>query len=99
VLIGALLGAIFVRTTPGTLTLGIFAVLVVSGAGATRGSRWNVTPLFGTALVLTLLLYRDPEAAAVRFRFNQRVGETILGVAVAYVFGEIVPSLLQRMNR
>jgi len=70
----------------------VVAVCAVAGAAATRGSRWYVTPAFTTLLGISLLLYSHPQDAA--SRFGERVGETILGVTIAYVFGLLVPKLL-----
>jgi hypothetical protein len=55
--------------------------------------------LFTTFLVLTLLLYSDPTKATTQWRFNERVGETVLGVGFAYLYGLVVPELLERMKR
>jgi len=58
------------------------AVCVAVACGtATSGSRWYVLPFFSTFLVLTLLLGGEPAGGA--HWFAERVGETLLGVAVA----------------
>jgi hypothetical protein len=49
---------------------------------ATVGSRWYITPAFTTSLVFLLLLLADPTQAGERF--GERMGETLLGVAVAH---------------
>jgi hypothetical protein len=51
----------------------------------------SVTPAFTTFLVFLLLLYSRPQDAA--SRFTERVLETVLGVAIAYVFGLGLPAL------
>ena len=63
---------------------------------ATRPSRWYVTPTFTTFIAISLLLYANPADA--QSRFNERVGETLLGVALAYVFGLLVPWLATRLR-
>ena len=64
------------------------------GAAGTRGSRWYVTPFFTTSLVLVMLLYDSPTIANEQWRFAERVGETVLGVGLAYLFGLVLPRLL-----
>ena len=63
----------------------VYAVAIlaaVAAAAGTHPSRWYVTPAFTTFLVF---LSADPDAAGARF--DERVGETVLGVAIAAVFG------------
>jgi uncharacterized membrane protein YccC len=67
------------------------------GLAATRPSRWYVTGGFTTFLVISVLLYGNPELAQVRF--NERVLETLLGVGVALFFGVVIPVLRSRMRR
>jgi hypothetical protein len=95
---GAALAVVFVRTTPSTTAIGAYAVLAVIGAGGTRASHWYVTPAFGSALVLTLLLYSDPTTANEQWRFNQRVAMTAIGIGFAYLYGLVVPRLLARQH-
>ena len=73
---------------------GVAAILAVAGAAATNRSRWYVTAGFTTFLVFLLLLYATPEDAG--RRFDERLGETLLGVAIAYVFGLAIPALRRR---
>ena len=70
------------------------AIVAVAGAAGTHGSRWYVTPAFTTFLVFLLLLYADRQDT--EYRFLERVGETLLGVGIAYVFGLVVPRLSRR---
>ncbi len=44
-----------------------------------------MTAAFSTFLVFLLFLSEDPDAAAARF--GERVGETVLGVGLAYLVG------------
>lgn len=96
VIVGALAaaGLAVLTTAPGWYCVAILAVL--TGVAATRPSRWYVTPAFTTFIAISLLLYANPANA--QSRFNERVGETLLGVAVAYGFGLLVPTVLQRVR-
>jgi hypothetical protein len=77
----------------------VAAVVAIASVGATRQSRWYIGPLFTTFLVLTLLLYSEATTATEQWRFNERVGETILGVGFAYLFGLALPELLARRKQ
>ena len=93
VVIGAIAAIAIVELGPSHAVYAILAVLALAGAAGTHGSRWYVTPAFTTFLVFLLLLYSHPSSAA--SRFNERLLETVLGVALAYLFGLAIPSLLQ----
>jgi Fusaric acid resistance protein family len=82
---GAVAAIALVQLTP---PAGVYAAAVIAAlaaAAGTRPSRWYITAGFTTFLVFVLLLYGEPENAA--SRFVERVGETLLGVALAFVFG------------
>ena len=83
-------------STPSTELVAVLAVLAIAGAAGTRASRWYVTPFFTTLLVLVMLLYANPTVANEQWRFAERVGETVLGVGLAYVFGLVLPGLVRR---
>ena len=85
VIIGALLGALLLKADPSNLTFAIIAIAVLAAAAATAGSRWYITSAFTTLLVFLMLFngHLDQTTA----KFNERVGETILGVIAAYLFG------------
>jgi uncharacterized membrane protein YgaE (UPF0421/DUF939 family) len=88
-------GLALLTTEPGWYSA---AILVVLGAvAATRPSRWYVTPTFTTFIAISMLLYADPADA--QSRFNERLGETLLGVGLAYVFGLLVPEVAARLRR
>jgi uncharacterized membrane protein YccC len=72
------------------------AVAAIAGVAATRESRWYISPMFTTLMVLTLLLYSDPTTATEQWRFNERVGATLLGVGFAYLYGLVVPEVAER---
>ncbi|MGB7157203.1 MAG: FUSC family protein, partial [Tepidisphaeraceae bacterium] len=94
VLTGALVAIGLVRLNPADGWYAIAAIAAVAGAGGTHGSRWYVTPAFTTFLVFLLLLYATPHDAA--SRLNERVGETLLGIGLAYLYGVALPALASR---
>ena len=91
---GALAGILVVRAEPPTAVYGLVVIADLAAAAATHRSRWYVTSAFTTFLVFLLLLFGDPTQA--QHRFNERVIETALGVAVAYAFGLLIPTLWRR---
>ncbi|MGZ4197039.1 MAG: FUSC family protein [Solirubrobacteraceae bacterium] len=91
---GALAGAGLVRLHPAAAIYSLAVIAVIAAAGATHRSRWYVTAAFTTFLVFLLLLYSEPQTATKRF--NERVLETLLGVAIAYFYGLAVPALAER---
>jgi hypothetical protein len=96
VIVGALAaaGLAILTTAPGWYRLAILVVL--TGVAATRPSRWYVTPAFTTFIAISMLLYSQPADA--QSRFNERVGETLLGVGLAYFFGLVVPAVTDRVR-
>jgi len=97
VAVGAVAAVAFVRLTPPAAAYSIAVVAAVAAAAATHASRWYVTAAFTTFLVFLLLLFADPDTAG--SRFSQRIGETLLGVGLAYAFGLALPALTQRRER
>jgi hypothetical protein len=96
VAIGALAAIAIVRVHPPAVVYSAAAIVAVGGAAATHLSRWYVTSVFTTFLVFLLLLYASPQDAG--RRFDERLGETLLGVAIAYVFGLAIPALRRRRD-
>jgi uncharacterized membrane protein YccC len=96
VIIGAVAAALLLRTNPSNYVLAILAILVLAVAAATVGSRWYITSAFTTLLVFVMLLNGHPEDTV--GKFNERVGETILGVTAAYLFGWAIPALRIRFK-
>ena len=94
VAVGALAAIGLVRLDPGAEIYSLASIVAIAGAGATHRSRWYITPAFTTFLVFLLLLYSRPQDAA--SRFDERLLETLLGVAIAYVFGLGIPALVRR---
>jgi hypothetical protein len=96
VIVGALAAATLAILTTAPGWYSAIIVVVLAAVAATRPSRWYVTPTFTTFIAISLLLYASPADA--QSRFNERVGETLLGVGLAYVFGLVVPAVLDRVR-
>jgi hypothetical protein len=96
---GAFAAVAFLRANPSLAAVAVAAVVSIAALGATHESRWYVTPLFGTFLVLTLLLYSDATPATEQWRFNERVGETLIGVGFAYFYGLLIPQLIHAIEK
>ena len=79
------------------LVLAALAALALVTAAATRGSRWYVTSAFTTFLVFLMLLRGQEEQAAQQV--GERVGETLVGAALAVLFGIVVPALTAGRRR
>lgn len=94
VILGALAAALMLRIAPPNGVYAAIAVLVVASAAATAGSRWYITSGFTTFFVFLMLLFDRPGETTQKF--NERVGETILGVGLAYLFGWALPWLIRR---
>ncbi|MGE0025606.1 MAG: FUSC family protein [Thermoleophilia bacterium] len=88
---GALAAIAVLRAEPAAGWYVPIVVALIGGAAATRGSRWYVTPAFSTFLVFLLLLFSDPGDAS--WRLGERLGETALGVGIAYLFGLLLPAV------
>jgi Fusaric acid resistance protein-like len=93
VFLGALAAVTLLHFHPADLVLAAITLATLVGVAATNGSRWYVTPFFTTFLVIQLLLVSDYSAAAAHWRFWERVGLTVLGVTLAYLFGLLLPRL------
>ena len=94
VAIGALVAVVLVHLGPPAWLYSLATLAAIAGAGAMHRSRWYVVPAFTTFLVFLLLLYADPQDAA--SRFGERLLETLLGVAIAYLFGLVLPPPARR---
>jgi uncharacterized membrane protein YccC len=89
VVVGALLASLLAEAHLPYAVSAACVVVAIAAAAATLGSRWYVTSTFTTFLVLLLLLLGNPGQA--QSRFNERVGETVRGVGLAYLFGWALP--------
>ncbi len=94
VAVGAAAAILLVHAEPADGWFALAVLAAVAAAAATRAGRWYVTPAFTTFLVFLLLLAGDPQDSA--SRFNERLGETVLGVGLAYLFGLALPALEAR---
>lgn len=94
VVIGAFAAGVLAHATRASAAYCVAVVVVLALAAGTQGSRWYVTPTFTTFLALSLLVYADPATAG--SRFGERVLETVLGVALALLFGPGLGHLLRR---
>ena len=91
---GTLAACVLVLTADEPAAISIAIVVAMTGLGAVRASRWYVTGGFTTFIVILLIVYGSPED--VSGRFLERVGETLLGVGVALLFGVAVPAMRRR---
>lgn len=93
---GAVTAALLLHADASNAVLAVVALAALAAASGTAGSRWYVTSAFTTLLVFLMLLYGN--LADAPSKFHERVGETVLGVAAAYLFGWAVPALRQRLR-
>jgi hypothetical protein len=94
VFVGAAAATALAQVTTSTAVYAVVIIAVVAAAAATHTSRWYVTSAFSTFIALSLLVYATPADAS--SRFLERMSETLLGVALAYVFGLLVPTFSSR---
>jgi hypothetical protein len=94
---GACLAIAVVEVDAVPAVLAVLAALTVVAAAAMRTSRWYITSAFTTFLVFLMLLGPDVEQA--QQAFVERVGETVLGVGLAVLFGIVVPQVLAGRDR
>jgi len=80
------------------VAIAIVAAAVIVAMTATNKSRWFVTPAFTTFVILWSLLYGQATTENIKFRFSERVLETLLGVGIAFFFGLLVPRLMRRRD-
>lgn len=91
VIAGALLSCGVAVLDPAPVVLAVLVVAVLTVGTALAGSRWYVFPFFSTFLVISMLLLDDDTTAA--HWFVERVGLTLLGVALALAAALVVPRL------
>jgi len=94
VTVGAVAAGIALRADPADAVYAVLSIVLLASAAATCSSRWYVSSAFTTFFVFLLLLFDHPEQTTQEL--DERVGETVLGVALAYVFGWLVPALMDR---
>ena len=88
---GALAACLLTLRAVEPAVLAVAVVAALSCLAAVRTSRWYVTGGITTFIVILLLVYGSPEQA--HGRFLERVGETLLGVGIALLFGIAVPAV------
>jgi len=91
VALGALAAATIAHAAPPSGVIALSVAACIAAAAATRTSHWYVASAFTTYVVLLSLLVTHPEQAAQKV--NERIGETLIGVALAFLFGWILPVL------
>jgi uncharacterized membrane protein YccC len=96
VFVGALAASLLLLVDPSYGVIAIVLWLVLVMMAATSQSRWYVTPAFTSFLILWSLLYGKSELDDVKTEFHERVTDTLIGVAVAYLVGVGFPALLAR---
>jgi len=74
----------------------LICLAVIMLAAGSYGSRWYVAPAYTSVLVLLMLLHADPAQA--QGRFNERVTASVVGVALAYLFGLLLPRWTGRLG-
>ncbi|MFF2485667.1 FUSC family protein [Microbacterium sp. NPDC058062] len=88
---GAIVACAIAATAPTPVAIAALILLTLAVATATAGSRWYIFPFFSTVIVLSLLQLGEADAAA--HWFLERVGLTLLGVALALGAAWSVPAL------
>ena len=96
VALGAVLAATVVRLEYPAPVLAASLVVALVAAAASRASRWYITSLFTTYVVFLMMLGEHPEQTAQKV--SERIAETLLGVALAYLFGWLLPALTARVR-
>jgi hypothetical protein len=91
---GALIACVLVLASPPDWLLAVVVLVDLTLLAATRRSRWYLAGGFNTLVVFLMLLVGSPDEAS--HRFWERVGETALGVALAFLFGVVVPAFESR---
>ena len=76
------------------LVLTVLVLCYAAVSGLVR--RWYLAPAYTSLLVLLMLLHADPAQA--HGRFNERVTASVVGVALAYLFGLLLPRLTDRRH-
>jgi uncharacterized membrane protein YccC len=96
VIVGAIAAGLVVTIGVAPVVYAILIAAALGAASGTVGSRWYITSAFSTFLVFLTMLAGQPQALAATF--DLRVGETILGVALAYLFVWLLPTVAGRLT-
>lgn len=93
VVVGALAAALVALWAPPSVALASLILLVVAAATATQSSRWYIVPGFTTFLALSMIIQTSSSGPFARF--TERTWETLLGIAIALLFGWAIPAVLR----
>jgi hypothetical protein len=96
VFIGAVVAAWLLTEDLSSPAIALVGAAAIIAAAATNASRWYITPAFTTFLVLWCVLYANDTTENITYRSTERVVDTLLGVGIAYLFGLVLPTLIQR---
>jgi len=96
VVLGAVVACAIAALSPSDAGIAALVLVTLAVGTGTSGSRWYVFPFFSTVLVLSMLLL-DETGSATHW-FLERVGLTLLGVALALLAAWIVPPVAVRIR-
>ena len=97
VLIGALAACLVAIAEPSAAGLALTVGIAIVALAGSKPSRRYVTPMFTTYLTILMMVIGNPGDS--EHRFFERLLETVLGVALAYVFGVLIPRLRGPIGR
>lgn len=93
---GAILACAVAALAPPPILIAVLVLAVLAVGTGTSGSRWYVFPFFSTTLVLSMLLLGESESPA--HWFLERVGLTLVGIALALASAWIVPAAARALR-
>ncbi|MFE6256174.1 FUSC family protein [Agromyces sp. NPDC057865] len=96
VVLGAVVACTIAAFSASDPVIAVLVLVTLAVGTGTSGSRWYVFPFFSTVLVLSMLLLDETESAS--HWFLERVGLTLLGVALALVAAWIFTPIRQRVR-
>lgn len=96
VVLGALVACTIAAFSPSDPVIAVLVLVTLAVGTGTSGSRWYVFPFFSTVLVLSMLLLDETESAS--HWFLERVGLTLLGVALALLAAWVFTPFRQRVR-
>jgi uncharacterized membrane protein YccC len=96
VVLGALVACTIAAFSPSDPVIAVLVLVTLAVGTGTSGSRWYVFPFFSTVLVLSMLLLDETESAS--HWFLERVGLTLLGVALALLAAWVFTPFRRRVR-
>jgi len=93
---GAILACGVAAVSPAAAVIAVVVLVILALATGTSGSRWYVFPFFSTTIVLSMLLIGETEPAV--HWFLERVGLTLVGVALALAAAWLVPTVARAVG-